>query len=162
MKYLAAVQGDPSSDHAFNFLLTLVKPETDEVYLLSVAEEAPMYAAGPYVNIEQVVAINLGLQDHLRNVVRGYGKQLTEKGIKHVCLLGKGVDSAGKSVCEEAEFYQVDVIVVGRRKLSGLQRAVSSSTSSYVLHNAHCSVLVVKYEDSKDEKEKQKAEEVSL
>ncbi len=43
-----------------------------------------------------------------------------------------------------AHIYQVDLIVIGSRGLTGFQRIVEGSVSSQVMVDAPCSVLVVK------------------
>ena len=43
-----------------------------------------------------------------------------------------------------ANIYQADLIVIGSRGLTGLERIIQGSVSSQVVENASCSVLVVK------------------
>lgn len=43
-----------------------------------------------------------------------------------------------------ANIYQADLIVIGSRGLTGMNRIIQGSVSSQVVENAHCSVLVVK------------------
>lgn len=43
-----------------------------------------------------------------------------------------------------ANIYQADLIVIGSRGLTGLERIIQGSVSSQVVENAPCSVLVVK------------------
>lgn len=43
-----------------------------------------------------------------------------------------------------ANIYQADLIVIGSRGLTGLNRIIQGSVSSQVVENAPCSVLVVK------------------
>jgi len=43
-----------------------------------------------------------------------------------------------------ANIYQVDLIVIGSRGLTGINRILLGSVSSQVVADAHCSVLVVK------------------
>ncbi len=50
---------------------------------------------------------------------------------------------AGAQVCHHAKDWQADLIVIGRRGRSGLAEVFLGSVSNYVLHRAHCSVLVV-------------------
>lgn len=54
---------------------------------------------------------------------------------------------AGPQICEIAQQYQADLIVIGRRGRGRLQTALLGSVSNYVLHHAHCSVLVVQNSD---------------
>lgn len=49
----------------------------------------------------------------------------------------------GHSVCESAENWGADLIVVGRRGRTGLTEAFLGSVSNYVVHHASCSVFVI-------------------
>jgi nucleotide-binding universal stress UspA family protein len=49
----------------------------------------------------------------------------------------------GPQICEIAHQTNADLIVIGRRGRGRLQSALLGSVSNYVLHHAHCSVLVV-------------------
>lgn len=55
------------------------------------------------------------------------------------------IGEAGQSLCETAESWGADLIVMGRRGRKGLTEALLGSASNYVLHNAPCSVLVIQY-----------------
>jgi nucleotide-binding universal stress UspA family protein len=49
----------------------------------------------------------------------------------------------GAQICDIANHYNADLIVIGRRGRRRLTAALLGSVSNYVLHHAHCSVLVV-------------------
>jgi nucleotide-binding universal stress UspA family protein len=53
------------------------------------------------------------------------------------------VGDPGKLICALAKNWDADLIVVGRRGLSGLSELLMGSVSSYVLHHAHCNVLAL-------------------
>ncbi len=50
---------------------------------------------------------------------------------------------AGHCVCESAQNWGADLIVVGRRGRTGLTEAFLGSVSNYVVHHASCSVFVI-------------------
>lgn len=54
-------------------------------------------------------------------------------------LIGKPAEL----ICQVAQDWKADLIVMGRRGLKGWSEAVLGSASNYVLHHAPCSVLVV-------------------
>ncbi len=49
----------------------------------------------------------------------------------------------GSRICRIAKEWQADVVVIGHRGRSGLEEFFLGSVSNYVLHHAHCSVLIV-------------------
>ncbi len=53
------------------------------------------------------------------------------------------IGDPGHMLCELAQSWQADVIVVGRRGRSGLAEVLLGSISNHVVHHASCSVLVV-------------------
>jgi nucleotide-binding universal stress UspA family protein len=62
--------------------------------------------------------------------------------------------NAGKEVCRIAKSWDADLIILGRRGHQGITEILLGSVSNYVLHHAHCSVLVVQEKlISKDKKE---------
>ncbi|WP_310486789.1 universal stress protein [Chamaesiphon sp. VAR_69_metabat_338] len=51
---------------------------------------------------------------------------------------------AGRVICETATAVAADLIVIGSHQKSRLSEILLGSTSSYVLHHAPCSVMVVR------------------
>ncbi|KGF74018.1 universal stress protein UspA [Neosynechococcus sphagnicola sy1] len=49
----------------------------------------------------------------------------------------------GHIICDTAKAWGADLIVMGRRGLSGMSELLLGSISNYVFHHAPCSVLVV-------------------
>jgi nucleotide-binding universal stress UspA family protein len=46
-------------------------------------------------------------------------------------------------ICATAKSWGADLILIGRRGRNGLSEIILGSVSNYVVHHAHCSVLVV-------------------
>jgi nucleotide-binding universal stress UspA family protein len=53
------------------------------------------------------------------------------------------IGEPGREICAIAEAWNADLIVLGRRGLRGLEKLLLGSVSSYVIHRALCSVLIV-------------------
>lgn len=70
-----------------------------------------------------------------------YQQQTIAEGIptELTCLIG----TPGNGICELAQSWGADLIVLGRRGHQGITEVVMGSVSNYVLHHAPCSVLVV-------------------
>jgi nucleotide-binding universal stress UspA family protein len=58
---------------------------------------------------------------------------------KFKCKIG----DPGLRICEVAQNWDADLIILGRRGHRGLSEIVLGSVSNYVVHHAPCSVLVV-------------------
>jgi len=72
-------------------------------------------------------------------------KYLTENGIKAHPVIAYG--RASKEIVVHAEGYEVDLIIMGRKKHSIWGKKlchIFGCVSGHVLEDAHCSVLVVK------------------
>jgi nucleotide-binding universal stress UspA family protein len=55
----------------------------------------------------------------------------------------QGLGRPGHVICDTAKTWGADLIVIGRRGLSGLGELVLGSVSNYVSHYAPCSVLLI-------------------
>jgi nucleotide-binding universal stress UspA family protein len=53
------------------------------------------------------------------------------------------VGNPGQTICMAAKNWGADLIVIGRRGRKGLSEILLGSVSNYIIHHAHCSVLVV-------------------
>ena len=51
---------------------------------------------------------------------------------------------AAEEIIRLANIYNADLIILGSRGLTGMNRIVQGSVSSQVMEDAHCSVLIVK------------------
>ena len=66
-----------------------------------------------------------------------------EKGLNHEFFVTDPHDKPGHMICELAKEKNVDAIVMGQRGLGTISRMLVGSTSDYVLHHAHVSVIVI-------------------
>ncbi|TAF11016.1 MAG: universal stress protein [Nostocales cyanobacterium] len=67
----------------------------------------------------------------------------------------QNVGSPGKVICTIAKDWKADLIVIGRRGLSGITELLTGSVSNYVLHHAPCSVHIIHLVSSAKNDEKQ-------
>lgn len=84
------------------------------------------------------------LQQELQQVqgwIDTYGQKAAKLGIATESYYKVG--DAGESICEVAQNWGADLIVIGRQGHTALTEMLMGSVSNHVLHHAPCSVLVV-------------------
>jgi nucleotide-binding universal stress UspA family protein len=75
-------------------------------------------------------------------ILKSLAERATAEGVK--AEFQQLADSPGRKICEFAESEGIDLIVMGRRGLSGVNEFLMGSVSNYVLHRSPCSVLIYK------------------
>lgn len=80
-------------------------------------------------------------------MLSNYALEATQQGVQaeYQQIMG----SPGHTICKIASDYQADLIAIGHRGRSGLSELLLGSVSNYVLHHAHCNVLVVQHPQEK-------------
>ncbi len=77
--------------------------------------------------------------------LRPYCQKAKDGGIPTECVCDVG--QPGPAICSLAESWGANLIILGRKDDSGLAKMLLGSVSNHVVHNAPCSVLVIKNED---------------
>jgi len=77
--------------------------------------------------------------------LRSLQAEAVEAGVLTTAM--QAVGDPGRQICQQAIEQDVGLIVIGRRGRSGLGELLMGSVSNYVMHHAHCSVLVVQGEE---------------
>jgi nucleotide-binding universal stress UspA family protein len=96
--------------------------------------------------------------------LQGYAKERQAFEARHLGLLQNIAQNAvvagiptdhclvygdpGKQICQMADDWKADTIVIGRRGHSGLKELWLGSVCNYVLHHAFCTVLVIQGKDA--------------
>lgn len=79
--------------------------------------------------------------DVVQTWLRSLQQQVTDQGLS--CEVECALGNPGDRICDLAQDWQADLIVMGRRDHSGLEEVLLGSTSNHVLHHAHCTLLTV-------------------
>ncbi|BAY61420.1 hypothetical protein NIES22_14850 [Calothrix brevissima NIES-22] len=153
-KILIAVNNSEVTQQIFDQALALAKATNAELiimYVLSPFDER--YPTPPGIATDGIYP---PFSSDDINYYLGQWEYLKQEGIELLTLLtnqaiAQGVNAEytqefgdpGRIICEVARKAQADLIIIGRRGLTGIKEFFLGSVSNYVLHHAHCSVLTV-------------------
>ncbi|MDJ0846421.1 universal stress protein [Crocosphaera sp.] len=155
-KILIALDMSKMAETVFNHGLSLAKQELNSqlllLHILSGEEEnsplpippdlKEMYpAAGNDLTLENWKDQWKAFEKSGIEMLEAYQNQAKENNTKTEFQQIYG--NPGSRICKIAKEWQADVIVIGHRGRSGLEEFFLGSVSNYVLHHAHCSVLIV-------------------
>lgn len=79
--------------------------------------------------------------EHAQSLLNQQVETVCQRGVAATGTLLYG--NPGAKLCEIAQSWDADMVVVGSRGLSGISELLIGSVSNHVLHHAPCSVLVV-------------------
>ena len=132
MKVLIAVTNDEASGDAVDMANRLLVDPSVERYVLCVA---PVVASDDPVDREREQSF---LDWDAHKAVSRFASEVVhaERTVEH--------GEPGRAICEVALERSVDLIIVGTHDRSVWDRIWGHSVSDYVVHHAHCSVLVVR------------------
>lgn len=150
-KILVAMDDSTRGKSVFNTAISLAETMDASLMLLHVlSEEDPDYPILPtytYYSVLNGVDGNMLHQkfaEYEENEIK-FLQNLTQKandqGIDAQCIQLNGIP--GCEICELANTWSADLIVVGSRRLKGLKEMFLGSVSNYVTHHSPCSVLIV-------------------
>ena len=102
------------------------------------------------------------IDESILNVYQQQWQKLEQEGLKLLQSLTEEATKAGvktqfkqtlgypgRNICEEAQTWAAELILVGSRGLTGVKEMFLGSISNYVTHHAPCSVLIVR-EDAEE------------
>ncbi len=154
-KILVAMDVSDTGKTVFAHAISLAQLERSQLLLLHVlsAEEnnSPLSIPDDLAEIYPAAGNDLTLdtwrqqwQDFEQNGLEMLNKRKQEAIERGITAESQQIDgSPGKTICQVAREWHADLVVVGHRGLSGLPEMLLGSVSNYVLHHAHCSVLLV-------------------
>lgn len=152
-KILVALDRSDTCQHVLDEALALAKSTHASLMLFHVLSSVdraypyPMYhSADAYPGLYQET-IQM-YSEQLRRFeqegiafLRSLTQQATALDISAECSQSPG--DPGRMICETAKNWKADAILMGRRGRSGLREMLLGSVSSYVLHHAPCSVMMI-------------------
>ena len=161
-KILAALDIEESYRPVFERSHLLAQATGAQLHLLRVVP-GNSEAIQPLVTYPGIGSYPLAASDMLWTEYQQNYKQLEETGRQVLSALvreaeARGVEAdflqqpgeAGRVICDRAKTIGADLIVVGSHGRRGLDELLIGSVSSYVMHRAPCSVMVVHDKSMRD------------
>ncbi len=154
-KIFAALDDSELSNRVFSQTLELAQASQAEVMLFH------CITVNSFGQSAVPIPVDLGMNVQLMDQAYQSQRLLLETEVKQSeSLLKKYCDAAanqgvqvefdsqmdgdpGHGICEYAQNWGADLIILGRRGRTGLTEAFLGSVSNYVVHHASCSVFVI-------------------
>ncbi len=145
MNILVCTDGSEESSKAVGRAAEISSAVEDaEVTLLHVHQPIqipPPYGAG-YTPVAVPAHINEKVRDAGKKILEEAAKNLEENKVRYRTLLLEGHPAS--MILEQADEEDCDLLVLGNKGRTGLQRVFMGSVSNAVVQEANCDVLVVK------------------
>ena len=151
-KILVAVADAENNIPIFDTAVSLAQTTSATLMLLHVMSNTevdypilPTYTYYPIVDDHEYDAYQKQLAEYKQrglNLLHNLTQEATAAGVdtEYTQLSG----NPGRMICELANNWSADLIVIGSRGLKGLKEMLLGSVSNYVTHHAPCSVLIVR------------------
>ena len=146
-KILVAIDDSASSQSVFEQALALAKLHKSRLMALHVLMAADnLYPGDPYFGITEVAM--RAYWERWQNRQQEGINRLKALEIEAIAIgiemeFTQSVGDPSRMICELAKTWESDLIVVGRRGVSGVSEFFGGSVSNYVLHHAPCHVLTL-------------------
>ena len=151
-KILIAVDRSQNNKFVFDNAVSLAKTTGADLMLLHVLSKkepdhpiAPTYTYYPIVeemNYETYQKEYAKYEQHGIEFLKNLTEEATAAGVSTQFTQLAG--NSGRMICQLANNWSADLILVGSRGLKGLKEMFLGSVSNYVTHHAPCSVLIVR------------------
>jgi nucleotide-binding universal stress UspA family protein len=151
MKVLAAIDTSESSHKALEQALRFITHQETTFILLGV--EAPIMLPptsvvpgflgdDPQIAFQEEAELSQIEQEHTAAALRWAENLCQQAGVS--CTSCSEYGDPKHVICDVARQEQCDLIVVGSHGYGVFERMLMGSVSDYVVHHAHCAVMVVR------------------
>jgi nucleotide-binding universal stress UspA family protein len=136
---LVALDGGPQHDRVLDLAATMAGPRS-RLHLLCVLDPEFALAAGATDADRREYPAAARQQAHAEAVLADALAELRERGVDAIAQLPSG--DPGEVISAQARRLQCDLIIIGHRHLSRLQRLFEPSVGQWTIDHAPCPVLV--------------------
>ncbi len=149
MKILLATDGSDFSRAAIDAACEILAGSKNNfIEIISVSEEVADTGTEPFgVSADYIREMDRIGRQKAAEIATAAEEMIRRRFVDSPVILTTKIvkgTSAGRTIVEEAQNWQADLIVVGSHGHGFWKRAFLGSTSDKVIHNAPCSVLVVR------------------
>jgi nucleotide-binding universal stress UspA family protein len=147
---LVAFDKSPGGDYVFKVALDLAKVNNASLMLLHIlskdSQDSPINCAlksASYTpeSVDMYRQQWKQFEQESLELLDAHAKKAQDEGVNAKCTQLDG--PPGKMICNFAQEWGADLIVIGRRGYSVTEEMFLGSVSSYVIHRSHCSVHIV-------------------
>ncbi len=131
-KILVAIDGSPQATAVFEQALELATKESASLMVFHGIELGTRLTYPSQIETKT---------EQAKELLQQYQQEAKDRGIATESSYRVG--GAGGTICDAAQSWGADLIVLGRRGYKGLTEALLGSVSGHVVRHAPCSVLVV-------------------
>ncbi|MDE1852450.1 MAG: universal stress protein [Thaumarchaeota archaeon] len=145
-RIMAAVDGSKSSERAAKVAMDVAKTMGASLFLLEVIQHPAITKAGPGARAAEADVVQY-MELAKSDAEEFIGRLEAAAKASTVRVRGEveeNVPSVVQAIVEYADEWEVDLIVVGTRGLTGFKKILLGSVSGGVVAHAPCSVLVVR------------------
>jgi nucleotide-binding universal stress UspA family protein len=156
-RILVALDRSPRTEEVLNSALDLVQGDGSLLLVHGLNIDQSGHT-GPFLGIGTLADVDVysALRQHQREQIHNQRAE-TEAWLQRYChdisaLRGLEAEAIceiaepGPLICDFANRWQADLIVIGRRGHTGLAEMLLGSVSNYVVHQAPCAVLIVQHD----------------
>ena len=160
-KILVAIDIADTDKNTFNAALSLAKTIGAKLMLLNIIAPNKTNYPNPFI----YSGYEYGLADEsLVTIYQEQWRKFKQRGLETLKSLAEEAHAAGveaeyiqdfgnpgQTICDRAQLWSADLILIGSRGLTGVKEMFLGSVSNYVTHHAPCSVLLMREKDSNSE-----------
>lgn len=151
-KILIALDYSDNKETVFDTAVSLAKTTGANLMLLHVLAEdepgfpvIPSYTYYPVLDDYDYKLYQKKLEDYKQRGIDFLQKKAQAAKMAGINTeITQSAGNPGRSICELANTWSADLILVGSRGLKGIKEMFLGSVSNYVTHHAPCSVLIVR------------------
>jgi len=155
---LIAIDGSPQAEAAFDWYISFAHTTGNELLLVHVADP-------PFVSTQQVMYMSKELWEEMLAQEKEKVQILEDKfadKMRAAKVAGriKAVfnNRAGEALVDIAKEKKPLMVVMGTRGLGTMRRTILGSVSDYVLHHAHCPVMIYRTECQSERRKKSESD----